>query len=138
MPEPIREPEPDIVPEPLPEDAVILVGVPAPPSPPAPSGPMLAGVGGVTQPVRIEESYVRPNYPEVARLARIECRVVLQAVIQSDGTVGEISVLSCSQPALGFEEEAIEAVQQWRYRPALEGNRPVDVYFTVLVDFALI
>jgi protein TonB len=133
-PEPIREPEPEIEPEPLPPDAEFILGVPeAPP----PGGPLLAGTGGVSLPERLEESYVQPEYPELARVARIEGRVILQAIILKDGTVGEIEVLTCNRPSMGFEESAITAVRNWRYRPAMQGNRPVDVYFTVRVDFDL-
>ena len=64
-------------------------------------------------------------------------RVILQAIILKDGTVGEVEVLNCNRPNMGFEESAIAAVQQWRYRPAMQGDRPVDVYFTVRVDFDL-
>jgi protein TonB len=133
-PEPIREPEPEIEPEPIPPDVEVLIGVPEPP--PA-SGPLLAGTGGVSEPRRIEESYIKPDYPELARVARMEGRVILQAVIYKDGTVGEIEVLNCNRPNLGFEQNAIEAVSQWRYEPALQGSKPVDVYFTIRVDFEL-
>jgi protein TonB len=133
-PEPIREPEPEIEPEPLPPDAEIFIGVP---EPPPPTGPVLAGVDGVTNPERIPESYIKPVYPELARKARIETKLILQAVIHKDGSVGEIDVLQCKRPGLGFEEEAISAVSQWRYKPALQNGRPVEVYFTIRVDFTL-
>jgi TonB family protein len=43
-----------------------------------------------------------------------------------------------SQPeGVGFDASAIEAVKQWRYKPAMQGNKPVTVYMTVLVEFAL-
>lgn len=133
-PEPIREPEPEIQPEPIPPDMDVLIGVP---EPPPPSGPLLAGVGGVTNPVRLDESYVEPEYPELARVARMEGRVVLQAVIRKDGTVDEIEVLNCNKPNMGFEEKAISAVGQWRYKPAMQGSKSVDVFFTILVNFSL-
>jgi len=135
-PEPIREPEPEIAPPPLPADVEVLIGVPEPP-PVEEHVPLLAGVGGVTQPELIEESRVQPEYPELARVARIEGNVVLQAVIRADGTVGDLVVLRSTRPNSGFEQAAIDAVRQWRYKPALSGGRPVDVYFTVYVDFSL-
>jgi protein TonB len=133
-PEPIREPEPEIEPEPIPPDAEILLGVP---DTPPPSGPLLPGVEGVTSPVRIEESAIKPTYPEIARVARVEGRVIVQAVILRDGSVSDVEILSCNRPNMGFEESAIEAVKQWRYKPAMQGTRPVDVYFTVVVEFDL-
>jgi protein TonB len=133
-PEPIREPEPEIEPEPLPPDVEFLIGVP---EPPPPSGPLLAGVGDVTNPVLIPETRIEPVYPELARVARLEGNVILQAIIGADGSVQDIEVLRCNRPNMGFEEAAIEAVQQWRYKPALQNGRPVEVYFTVFVEFKL-
>ncbi|HXV74769.1 MAG TPA: energy transducer TonB [Candidatus Polarisedimenticolaceae bacterium] len=137
-PEPIREPEPDIVVPPLPEDVEVLIGVPEPPGPGPGEGPRIAGTGGVTMPALIPESKIAPQYPELARVARIEGRVILQAVICPDGSVSDLVVVRCSHPRLGFEEAAVDAVRQWRYTPATLDGRPVSVYFTVLVDFELL
>jgi len=133
-PEPIREPEPEVVPEPLPVDAEILIGDP---EPPPPTGPLIAGVGGVTVPELIPESKLKPIYPELARKAKIDGNVILQAIILKDGTVGDIQVLRCNRPNLGFEDAAVEAVRQWRYKPGTQSGKPVDVYLTVKVDFVL-
>ncbi len=133
-PEPIREPEPEIQPEPIPPNMDVLIGVP---EPPPPSGPLLAGAGGVTLPEIIPESKIQPNYPELARQARLDGRVILQAIVLKNGTVGEVEVLSCTHPGIGFEESAVVAVSQWRYKPAMQGTKPVDVYFTVRVEFEL-
>ena len=51
--------------------------------------------------------------------------------------MGDISVIRVNRPSLGFEESAILAVLQWRYEPALQNGKPVEVYFTVVVDFSL-
>lgn len=143
LPEPIREAEIEVQPEAYPSDTGLLIGIPQPPSA-SPGGagrfgaePVLAGVGGATMPERIEESYVKPEYPELARVARLEADIILQAVIHCDGSVGETRVLRCSQPGFGFEEAAVAAVRQWHYRPATQNGRPVNVYFTILVDFTL-
>lgn len=133
-PEPIREPEPEIEPEPLPPDVEFLIGTP---EPPPPSGPLLAGVGDVTNPKLIAETKTEPSYPELARVARLEGNVILQAIIHSDGSVGDVEVLRSNRPNMGFEEKAIEAVQTWRYAPALQNGKPVEVYFTVFVEFKL-
>jgi periplasmic protein TonB len=135
QPEPIRAQSPEVVFDaPITSATDVLIGVPeAPPQ----TGPLLAGVGDVTNPELIQATKLSPVYPELARKARIEGNVILQAVVHKDGTVGEIMVLRCNRPNLGFEESAIEAVRQWRYRPATQNGRPVDVYFTVKVDFLL-
>ncbi|HXV74981.1 MAG TPA: TonB family protein [Candidatus Polarisedimenticolaceae bacterium] len=133
-PEPIREPEPEIEPEPVPPDVEFLIGVP---EPPPESGPLIAGAGDVTNPELIAESKLEPEYPELARVARLEGNVILQAIIKSDGTVGDVEVLRTNRPGMGFEDAAIKAVRQWRYKPALQNGKPVEVYFTVFVDFKL-
>jgi protein TonB len=133
-PEPIREPEPEIEDEPIPPDVEFLIGTP---EPPPPSGPLLAGVGDVTNPTVIPESKIDPEYPELARVARLEGNVILQAIIHTDGAVGQIEVLRSNRPNMGFEEAAIEAVQNWKYHPAEQNGRAVEVYFTVIVEFTL-
>ena len=133
-PEPIREPVPDIQPEPLPPDVEFVIGVP---EPPPPSGPLLAGVGDVTNPVLLPETKIEPEYPELARVARLEGNVILQAIVRADGSVGDVQVLRTNRPNMGFEDSAVEAVKQWRYKPATQNGRPVEVYFTVFVEFKL-
>ena len=133
-PEPIREPEIEIHPEPSPADVPFITG--DPPKPPS-SGPLFVDGDRVTAPVRIEESAVKPVYPEIARMIRAEGRVIIRAVILEDGTVADLEILDCDRPGVEFEEAAIEAVKQLLYRPAMQGDRPVDVYFTVVVQFEL-
>lgn len=145
--EPITEAAPEIVPE-VPGDGpgLLLLGSPRPPGASGVAGggrvegdgPFVAGVGRITVPERIEDSYVQPAYPELARTARLEGRVILQAVIRKDGSVGEVRLLHCTQTHVGFEQAAEDAVLQWRYRPSTLDGRPVAVYFTVVVEFDLL
>lgn len=97
----------------------------------------MAGTGGVGIPELIQASKVQPDYPEAARTAGIEGKVFLQAVINTDGTVGEIKILREPDGNHGFAASAIAAVSQWRYRPAMKDGQPVPVYFTVMISFAL-
>jgi TonB family protein len=97
--------------------------------------PYTAGVGGVTIPERIQSSYVHAVYPTAAAKAQLSGRVVLQAVVRKDGSISDILVLSCSQPDVGFEQAAIDAVTRWRYQPATLGGQPVDAYTTVTIQF---
>ena len=101
-------------------------------------GPYVAGEEGVTLPVIIPETKVQAAYPEAARKSKIEGRVILQAVVKKEGTVGNIIILRTPGNNLGFEESAIAAVQQWRFKPALKNGKPVDVYFTVEISFYLL
>jgi protein TonB len=102
-----------------------------------PLGPLLAGVGDVTNPTLIPETKIPPAYPERARASRAGGNVILQLIVRADGTVGDIEVLRCSRPDMGFEESAMRAVKQWRYAPATQDGLPVEVYFTVFVEFKL-
>ena len=133
-PEPIREPEPEEDPMPIPDDVEFIIGVP---EPPPPTGPLLAGVNNVSNPVLIESTKIDPEYPELARVARVDGQVILQAIVRKDGSVGDVSVIRVNRPNLGFEDTSIAAVLQWRYEPALQNGKPVEVYFTVVVDFSL-
>jgi protein TonB len=80
---------------------------------------------------------VQPKYPEIARKAKVAGRVILQAIVRQDGSVGDIQVLSSPGKSFGFDESAVEALRQWRYKPGLQNGKPVDVYFTVVVEFTL-
>jgi len=77
---------------------------------------------------------VKPQYPPLAMQARIQGTVVLQAVIGKDGTVRDLHLVS-GHPMLA--PAAIEAVKQWRYRPYLLNNEPVEVDTQVNVNFTL-
>jgi protein TonB len=146
-PEPIAEPEPDLSTAPVSFDAEFSFGAPEPPPGPGSAhgtaggtgpAPLMAGVGGVTNPVRIEGACPPPRYPELARVARVTGEVILRAVILCDGSVAESEVLRCTTPGFGFEDEAIAAVEKWHYLPAKQDGTPVAVYFTIIVDFDLV
>ena len=76
-----------------------------------------------------------PRYTEIARRARIQGIVQLEAIIDEQGTVTEIEVRS-GLP-MGLTEAAVDAARQWRYRPARLNGRPVAVYFILSVHFEL-
>ncbi len=89
----------------------------------------------ITLPESIEK--VQPEYPEIARQARLTGRVVLQFVISQSGEVEDVEVVWVDKPHIGFETAAVAAVRQWRYEPARMGDTPVDVYTTMIVEFNL-
>ena len=95
--------------------------------------PMLVRPGqGVREPKRISGSM--PEYPAIARSARVQGVVMLEAVINERGEIGRIRVLR-SIPLL--DAAAIAAVQQWRYTPTLLNGTPVSVLMTITVNFTL-
>lgn len=103
-------------------------------SSPPPDG-NLPGKDDVTNPEIISRTKVQPRFPKIAQGKNVLGRVVLRAVVRRDGTVGNIEVLKEAGGDCGFEAAAIEAVRQWRYKPGTKDGNPVDVYFTIVVDF---
>src|SRR5438309_2452401 len=77
---------------------------------------------------------VQPNYPPLARQARIQGNVVLQAEISKDGSIENLRLVS-GHPMLA--PAAIEAVKQWRYKPYFLNGEPVEVETQVTVNFTL-
>jgi periplasmic protein TonB len=77
---------------------------------------------------------VPPAYPPLARQARIQGKVILQAQISKDGTIQNLQLVS-GHPMLA--PAAIEAVKQWKYRPYLLNGEPVEVETQVEVNFTL-
>ena len=77
---------------------------------------------------------VQPQYPALARQARVQGVVVLRAVISRDGRIENLQVIS-GHPLL--VKSAEDAVQQWRYRPYYLNNEPVEVETQVTVNFTL-
>jgi len=75
-----------------------------------------------------------PTYPPLARAARLQGQVLLQAVISKQGTIENLRVLA-GHPML--VPAAIEAVRQWRYRPYILNNEPVEVETQITVNFSL-
>jgi len=90
-------------------------------------------VGEIRPPVRT--GFVKPEYPAVARKARVPGTVILEIVVGRSGDVESVKILR-SDPL--FDEAAIEAVKRWKYKPALQSGRPVRVYLTVRIEFGLV
>jgi periplasmic protein TonB len=77
---------------------------------------------------------VKPVYPPIAKSARIQGAVVLQAEISKQGTIEHLQVIS-GHPML--VQNAVDAVKQWRYKPYLLNGEPVPVETTITVNFTL-
>ncbi len=77
---------------------------------------------------------VLPLYPPVAEQLGKGGFVEMQFTVRTDGTVTGISVTH-SQPAGLFDAAAIDAVRQWRYRPAQRGGHPIDQRVSLRITF---
>jgi TonB family protein len=87
---------------------------------------------GVTTGLLINK--VAPRYPDDAKQARVQGQVVLQALIDKNGDIQSLTLVS-GHPMLA--PAAIEAVKKWKYKPYLLEGRPVSVETQIIVNFAL-
>jgi len=87
---------------------------------------------GVTQGLLLRK--IQPAYPPLARQARIQGSVLLQAEISKEGTIQNLRLIS-GHPMLA--PAAIEAVKQWRYKPYILNGEPVEVETQITVNFTL-
>jgi protein TonB len=69
----------------------------------------------------------------LARAARVQDVVILQATISKEGTIQNLTVVR-GHPLLN--EAAIEAVRQWRYKPQKLNGQPIEVITTITVNFS--
>lgn len=116
------------------------LGVPDPglhPTPagsaPAPTAPLASLPDGAEVPVLVTR--VDARYPEAARRLNLGGDVVLRIVVEANGAVGRIDVVSAG-PA-GMTEAAVNAVRHWTYRPARVAGQPVAAWKVVRVRFSL-
>jgi TonB family protein len=90
------------------------------------TGPIRIGAGGNITLLK----KVQPVYPPMMQSAKMQGNVVLDAIIHSDGTIGDVTVLSSTNEA--FARSAIDAVKRWKYAPI-----GFEAILTVTVNFTL-
>jgi len=116
------------------------VAAPPPPAPKPPAAkqsastePTRVRIGGNVRPPRLVRE-VRPLYPPLARQARIQGVVKINAIVSRDGTVQSLETVS-GHPLL--VNAALDAVRQWLYEPTQLNGEPVEVILVVDVNFRL-
>lgn len=114
-------------------DVIGVFETPDPPQPPPAtrSNPVRIG-GDIRAPQKLH--HVAPEYPALARAARVGGVVILEALIAEDGAVRDVRVL---RSVALLDAAAIAAVRQWRFTPTLLNGTPVPVIMTVTVAFNL-
>lgn len=75
---------------------------------------------------------VNPEYPAVARAARVQGSVRMHAIISADGTIQHLQVISGNPLLVGA---VLEAVKKWRYQPYLLDGKPAEVETSITVNF---
>ena len=91
------------------------------------------GDPGVTLPVAVDQSL--PGYSPDAMLAGVEGLLKLTCVVAADGTVGDVRVVQPLFPTL--DEEAVEKVKRWRFRPGTKDGEPVAVLVEIEHTFTM-
>jgi len=87
--------------------------------------------GQLTPPMKVKD--VRPRYKQEWLSEKLEANILLEARIGTDGSVRGVNVISPVNAQL--EDEAIEAVSQWRFTPTYLNCEPVEVQMFVTVKF---
>jgi protein TonB len=99
--------------------------------PAAPVAPL--PVGGDVKPAKLLSS-VPPVYPSLARNQHVAGNIKIDALIDANGRVTSMSVLS--GPTL-LHQAAMDALQQWKYQPATLDGKPVPMHLTITIQFRL-
>jgi len=107
-----------------------------------PEGPFGVGLGGPS-PMHVGSGVLPPRkilgpqplYTEEARQGRIQGVVILEAIIDEDGSVRDVRILK-GLP-LGLGESAAETAKKWKFQPATLDGKPVAVFFNLTVRFSL-
>jgi protein TonB len=96
------------------------------------------GTGGAGVP-QVQASYgyaPKPQYPDSARSAGKEGRVLLRVLVDAEGKTKRVEVnLSSGTDAL--DRAAVDAIWRWRFSPARHGDRPVESWIRIPIDFRL-
>ena len=115
----------------LPERPPQPAAVPKPQPAPPPAGPIHVGTGIQSAKLIFGPT---PLYPPIARAARVQGTVKIQAIIASNGSIQNLRVIS-GPPLL--IEVALSAVKQWRYQPTMLNGNAVQVITEIDVVFTL-
>ena len=91
--------------------------------------------GSVKSPEVVKE--VKPQYTTEARRAKIQGTVELEAIVQTDGTVGEVRVVRSLDRELGLDEAAVKAVKGWRFKPGTKDGAAVPVLVAIEMSFVV-
>jgi TonB family protein len=76
-----------------------------------------------------------PDYSDVARSAKFQGNVVMNAIVGPDGRIHSLALVRCA--GLGLDERAVEKILSWKFKPATKDGKPVAVEVSVEVSFHL-
>jgi periplasmic protein TonB len=96
-------------------------------------GGIMSVGGGVNAPQLL--NHVEPEFTDAARQARYQGVVEIQLIVDSNGNPENIQIVKHLE--MGLDQKAIDAVRQYKFRPAMYQGHPVPVRLVVDVDFRL-
>jgi TonB family protein len=112
------------------------------PAPPTPTftpavreGDLVSMAAGVSRPVLVRQ--VEPEYPKLAQRMGIDGEVEVEVLVGPDGAVEDVRVVNVSRTGVGFERATIDAVRQWRYKPATKSGVNVRMWVPARVRLTL-
>jgi len=96
-------------------------------------GPVHAGTGGIHDPIVIHS--VEPEFSEEARRAKFSGNVQVYLWIDEQGNPSHVRVIR--GVGMGLDEKAVEAVRQYKFKPAMQNGKPVKVDMYIDVNFQI-
>jgi TonB family protein len=90
---------------------------------------------GVTVPRVLHEE--KPQYTSDAMRAKVQGTVLVQCVVRTDGSVGDVQVVRSLDPTFGLDQEAVKAARKWRFDPGRLRGEAVPVLITIELTFTL-
>ena len=84
--------------------------------------------------------YLKENieFPEVGREMDKSARVMVGFIVEKDGSISGIKILSCNEKGYGFEQEAVRVIGQMpRWKPGMQSGHPARVLFNIPISFKL-
>jgi len=90
---------------------------------------------GVSLPELVKD--VKPQYTSDAMRHKVKGRVVLEAVVTSDGTVGDVEVKQSLDKRYGLDDACVAALKQWQFKPGVKDGKAVAVRIDVTMAFTM-
>ena len=80
---------------------------------------------------------VKADYTDEAKANRIEGNVFLDVVVLADGKIGDVKVAKSLDSIYGLDANAVKAMKQWEFKPAMKDGKAVAVLVHVEMTFSL-
>jgi protein TonB len=77
----------------------------------------------------------KPEMPEMAKLAGVQGKVVIQVYVDKKGEVKKWKIASEKPPNLGFADEVVKIIPKWKFTPAIQQGNPVGVWIAIPFNF---